>query len=178
MKRIAVWVPVLAALAACAGAQPAPSGPPPSQPTGRELPSLPRPPDQPSPSADTATSAAEPAESASAAPAASATSDVPPGPLDKTSIRTVIRSWYPEVKGCYERAFRDNQSLHGKVIARFMIGEDGSVSSVDMSDSTIKNKEVTDCVGKLFGLMRFPKPANGMVLITYPLEFDSEIKAQ
>lgn len=142
---------------------------------------MPRPADDTAPSAGPTSSAAEPEGAASAAPASSATSpapEAPAGPLDKDSIRNVIRSWYPEIKGCYERAFRDNQTLHGKVIARFMINEDGSVSSVDMSDSTIKKKDVVDCVGKLFGLMRFPKPSNGMVLITYPLEFDSVINAQ
>jgi len=115
---------------------------------------------------------------ASSAPAASSASEAPPGPLSKEAIRGVIRSWYPEIKGCYERAFRDDQSLRGKVIARFMINEDGSVASVDMSESTLRKQDVIDCVGKLFELMRFPKPDNGMVLITYPLEFESEVNAQ
>jgi|GEM_PF-5415537 len=168
MKRVVL----LMWLSSCAGAQAGPPAPPPDKPAEASRPSLPRPSATPAPPEQA--SATEPAGSASAAGG----QEAPPDPLDKDSVRAVIRSWYPEIKGCYERAFRDNQSLRGKVVARFMINEDGSVSSVDMSDSTMKKRDVVDCVGKLFGLMQFPKPENGMVLITYPLEFDAEVTGQ
>lgn len=115
----------------------------------------------------------EPAASASASGASSA-SPV----LDKDSVRQVIRDRYTEIRACYEPQLKRQPNLKGTVIARFMIGEDGSVASVDMTSSKLPSTKVVDCVGQVFSTMKFPRPANGMILITYPIQLMPEVTTE
>lgn len=155
MKRVGLVIAAL--LAGCGGSQPAPSSAPPAPP--------------PAPEIHIAPEYVPPLASSAEEPDAG-----PPQLLSREAVQQVIRQWYPEVRGCYEREVRNQPNLRGKVVVRFMIGEEGKVLTVDMDSSEIDSPEVIDCVRKLFGLMEFPPPEKGMILITYPFEFEMEEK--
>jgi len=119
---------------------------------------------------------AEPTASASsAAPDPDAGSSEGGALLSKESVRQVIRDRYTEIRACYEKELKKKPNLHGTVTARFMISEDGSVASVDMSSSKLPSKPAVECVGEIFKTMKFPPPPNGMILITYPLQMMPEV---
>jgi outer membrane biosynthesis protein TonB len=100
------------------------------------------------------------------------------GLLNKDSVRQVIRDRYSEIRACYETQLKKQPNLHGTVVARFMVNEDGTVASVDMSSSKLPAKSVVECAGKIFSTMRFPPPPNGMILITYPIELMPEVTTE
>jgi len=110
-----------------------------------------------------------------AAPSASA----PQGPpLSAEAVRGVIRDKLPEIGACYEPELKKHPNLRGKLVARFMIDEEGKVASVDMSSSKLPNEKVVDCAGKVFETMVFPRPPAGMVLITYPIDLMPEVTTE
>lgn len=98
--------------------------------------------------------------------------------LDKEGVRRVIREHLPQISACYEPELKKHPNLKGKLIARFMIAEDGKVASVDMADSKLPNAKVVECAGKVFETMVFPRPAAGMQLITYPIDLMPEVTTE
>jgi hypothetical protein len=55
---------------------------------------------------------------------------------------------------------------------RFVIGRDGSVSSV-RHDGDFPDQAVAECVSRAFSGLSFPQPEGGTVSVTYPLVFGS-----
>lgn len=108
-------------------------------------------------------------------PTASTSASAAGPPLDKEGVRRVIREHLPAIRECYEPELKKRPNLKGKLVARFMIAEDGKVASVDMADSKLPSPKVVECAGKVFETMVFPRPAAGMQLITYPIELMPEV---
>jgi len=54
---------------------------------------------------------------------------------------------------------------------RFVIGRDGSVSSVQNGGSDLPDAAVVSCVTRAFYGLSFPQPENGIVTVTYPIVF-------
>ena len=96
------------------------------------------------------------------------------GALDKDIIRRVIRRHVNRFKFCYERELAKSPNLQGKVVIRFVINREGSVTTTQDAGSTMPNASVVACVQRTFASMQFPKPAGaGVVVVTYPLVFRS-----
>ena len=97
------------------------------------------------------------------------------GALDKSLIDRVVKSHMAQIKFCYERELNKNPKLFGKIIVKFVIAKDGSVSSATTKASTMKNPIVEQCVNKRFLRMRFPSPkGGGIVIVSYPFVFNSQ----
>jgi len=76
------------------------------------------------------------------------------------------------MRKCYSDGLGRNASLTGRVVVRFVIERDGSVSRVRDDGSTMPDPVVTECVLKSFYEIRFPKPENGIVTVVYPIKFE------
>ncbi len=96
------------------------------------------------------------------------------GALDKSLIDRVVKSHLAQIRYCYQRELAKNPKLFGKIVVKFVISKDGSVSSATTKSSTMKNPIVEQCVNARFLRMRFPKPkGGGIVIVSYPFVFNA-----
>jgi hypothetical protein len=93
------------------------------------------------------------------------------GRIPAEVIQRIVRQNYGRFRVCYEQGLRSNPSLTGRVAARFVIGRDGSVSSVANSGSDLPDPNVTQCVTSTFYGLSFPEPDGGIVTVIYPILF-------
>jgi len=95
------------------------------------------------------------------------------GSLDKRIIQKVVRQHSGELRNCYEKELAKVKGLNGRVVAVWLISPQGSVSNAVVKESTIKNKNVENCVINSIKFWRFPSPkGGGAVKIEYPFVFD------
>lgn len=94
------------------------------------------------------------------------------GALDKSLIDRVIESHLAQIRYCYQKELAKNPNLSGKIVVKFTITSDGTVSSATTKSSTMQNVACEECVNSQFLRMRFPQPkGGGMVVVSYPLAF-------
>lgn len=94
------------------------------------------------------------------------------GALDRSLIDEVIKRHMNQIKYCYQRELTKNPSLAGKIVIKFTIAKDGSVSSASRKTSTMGNASVEQCVVGRFMRMQFPQPkGGGIVIVSYPFLF-------
>lgn len=91
------------------------------------------------------------------------------GRLPPPLIQIVVRARFGEFRPCFEAGLKHNPELTGRVMARFVIDRDGSVSNVADGGSDLPDAEVTTCVLKAFYGLRFPRPDGGIVTVVYPI---------
>jgi hypothetical protein len=96
------------------------------------------------------------------------------GRLPPEVIQRIVRQNFGRFRLCYENGLRKNAKLKGKVVTRFVIDAQGSVSSAmreattDLADAT-----VVDCVTRAFKNLSFPQPeGGGNVIVVYPVIFN------
>ena len=80
------------------------------------------------------------------------------GSLDRDLIDRVIRQHLAEIRYCYRRQLQMDWDLEGRVVFRFVIAADGSVSSVQVEHSDLGNPIVEQCVIRKLLRLRFPSP--------------------
>jgi hypothetical protein len=93
------------------------------------------------------------------------------GRLAPELIQDRVRASYPEIRTCYDEGLSRKGGLTGRVSTRFVIQLDGSVTNVDTIENTLPDCEVTACINKVFGQLKFDKPSGGKVTVVYPLAF-------
>jgi pSer/pThr/pTyr-binding forkhead associated (FHA) protein len=94
------------------------------------------------------------------------------GALSKREIARVIRMYWAQIKFCYERQLMKNPKLAGKIVVRWKIGGNGSVTSASVVQTTMNNERVENCITRRIGRWRFPKPrGGGSVNVNYPFIF-------
>jgi len=96
------------------------------------------------------------------------------GSLDSRTIQKIVRQHTGEIKACYERELVKTKGLNGKITMNWFISPDGSVSKVYVTESTMKNKAVENCMVSSIQHWRFPSPkGGGMSSIIYPFNFSA-----
>ncbi|HSC88963.1 MAG TPA: AgmX/PglI C-terminal domain-containing protein [Polyangiaceae bacterium] len=99
----------------------------------------------------------------------------PGGRLPASAIQAVIREHFDDLRRCYQAGLGRDASLTGKVIVRFVIGRDGTVTAKGAApESTMPDAAVTACVLDEFAKLVFPQPEGGIVTVVYPIQFSSE----
>ena len=76
------------------------------------------------------------------------------------AIGRVVGKHADAVESCYKKESRINPNLKGSITAQFTIRPDGRVSGVRISESTLKNRNVENCVSKRIRSWRFDKIDN------------------
>jgi hypothetical protein len=74
------------------------------------------------------------------------------------------------VKSCYERELKRNPSLKGKLVVRFLIGENGRVSEIEFEEDTLGNSAVATCIRSNIRLWVFPIK-DSECPVSYPIVF-------
>ncbi|MBO4350097.1 MAG: von Willebrand factor type A domain-containing protein [Proteobacteria bacterium] len=97
------------------------------------------------------------------------------GAIDKRIIQKVVRQHTGELRACYERELNKIKGLNGRVVLDWIISPQGAVKTAIVKESTIKNKNVENCVVNSVKYWRFPPPkGGGMAQVEYPFEFKLE----
>jgi len=95
------------------------------------------------------------------------------GPLDKCFIDAVIKRNQSEIRDCYQEQLSRNPGLGGKIVVKFVIAKDGTVSKASTKSSTMNNKSVEGCLNSRFEHFKFPEPkGGGIVIVSYPIVFE------
>jgi len=94
------------------------------------------------------------------------------GALDRSLIDEVIKRHMNQIRYCYQRELTKNASLGGKIVIKFTIAKDGTVSSATTKQTTMNNQAVEQCIEGRFMRMVFPEPkGGGIVIVSYPFIF-------
>lgn len=102
------------------------------------------------------------------------------GTRDREVIRTVVRSHVEELRRCYQAELSRRHDVDagpmptGKVTARWVVGTEGSVTSVELLSVLPGTSErFNQCVTDFIRTWAFPKPKpRGVAVISYPLVFE------
>ena len=96
------------------------------------------------------------------------------GSLDKRVIQRIVRQHTGELRACYERELAKVKGLNGKVTMNWFVSADGSVTKVFVKETTMKNKNVENCMKNSIQHWRFPAPkGGGMCSVIYPFDFSA-----
>ncbi|MCB9678893.1 MAG: AgmX/PglI C-terminal domain-containing protein [Alphaproteobacteria bacterium] len=94
------------------------------------------------------------------------------GALDRSLIDAVIKRHMNQIRYCYQRELTKQPNLGGKIVIKFVIAKDGTVSSASKKTSTMNNSAVEQCIVGRFMRMQFPEPkGGGIVIVSYPFIF-------
>jgi hypothetical protein len=94
------------------------------------------------------------------------------GALDRVLIDEVIKRHMNQIRYCYRRELRGDATLAGKVVIRFTIAGDGTVSRASTKETTMNNSAVEGCIVGRFQRMQFAEPrGGGVVIVSYPFLF-------
>lgn len=96
------------------------------------------------------------------------------GQIDRDALARVINEHVDEMRGCYERALMKDPTLGGgKVTLEWTIGPGGEVMDIGTKTSSLRSSEVVTCLLGVVRPLRFPKPEGGVVIVSYPILFNS-----
>jgi hypothetical protein len=96
-----------------------------------------------------------------------------PGFLEPSLIDEAVQAGFGLFAHCYRSALERHPKLEGVVRLRFVIDEDGVVSSVRDGGSEIDDPALVDCVAEGFFALEFPEPRRGEVHVLYRVLFDA-----
>ena len=95
------------------------------------------------------------------------------GALDKSLIEGVIKGNLADIRYCYQQELSANPLLSGKIVIKFVIAKDGSVSKASIKASTMSSSAVESCLTERFMAFEFPEPTGGgIVIVSYPFIFN------
>ena len=108
------------------------------------------------------------------------------GVFDKGMIDKKIKSHMEGFSSCYTTSLRKNPDLGGRLMVKFVIEQDGSVSEATTTEDTLGSDEFKECVLEEFIEMQFPSGMKSdmvtnsdsldarKIIISYPLLFTPE----
>jgi hypothetical protein len=87
------------------------------------------------------------------------------------ALRGALAGAAGSVRGCYERALRQNQMLQGKLVVAVKIGAQGNSCGASLASDTLGDGAVASCVLQKFRGGMFPAPIGGCVDVQVPINF-------
>jgi formylglycine-generating enzyme required for sulfatase activity len=88
----------------------------------------------------------------------------------KSNLKAVVRRRAGALRACYEARLQLNPKLKGKLIAQWVITEDGAVREAKIAGS-LEDGKVKNCVLRVLRRMRFAKPEAGICRVRWPFVF-------
>jgi len=98
------------------------------------------------------------------------------GRMSPSVIAKILAQHVGAFQYCYNKALQSNPKLGGELKVRFTIHTDGLVDkrNIGYSGPASRDNNLTSCVGRVFGRIKFPDPKGGEVIVNYPLNFMSQ----
>ncbi|MSQ84315.1 MAG: AgmX/PglI C-terminal domain-containing protein [Myxococcales bacterium] len=82
--------------------------------------------------------------------------------------RVIMRNIIP-LRYCAEKEAQSGAAVSGRIVVQIAIGPEGKVVAATLKASTVAAKGAQACMVERFRRMQFPKPENGMVMVSVPL---------
>ena len=86
-------------------------------------------------------------------------------------VRLVLERAKGSLYAIYNRALREDASLQGKVVVRFVIAPDGSITACSLVSSELKNPELEQKLLARFRSLQFAAEDVAPLETTYPIDF-------
>ncbi len=93
------------------------------------------------------------------------------GFCQKGNIEAVVKQRAGAIRACYEQQLQLHDGLAGKVAVRWTINLDGKVESASVTNSSIGNAKVEQCIMTVIRRMRFASPEGGICVVQWPFVF-------
>lgn len=91
---------------------------------------------------------------------------------DRELVRRVVSSHNSQLRYCYENELIRNPKLEGRIAISWVITGDGSVAQASVSQTSMNNSKVENCLLARVRGWQFPPPkGGGIAKITYPFLF-------
>ena len=84
------------------------------------------------------------------------------GAIDPRAVDRVIEAQGAAIARCYETGLAEAPGLAGKVLVKFSIGADGTVSRVSTKSTSLRNEEVETCLHERIARARFVDLSAGL----------------
>ncbi len=75
------------------------------------------------------------------------------------------------IQSCYERELKRNHSLSGRLVLKFTISSRGRVTGLDLSEGSLQNAGVSDCITSLAKGWVLPFTPEDEVPVAFPFVF-------
>jgi hypothetical protein len=89
-------------------------------------------------------------------------------------IQRVVRGSLGRFRACYADGLKKDPALAGRVVTKFVIARDGTVSAVSDGGSDLADKDVRECVERAFMSLEFPANPDNVATVTYPIVMSPE----
>ena len=95
------------------------------------------------------------------------------GKIDREAVRRAVRALLPLIQSCYNKSLNVKKDLEGKIVIKFVIGEQGRIQAASTKSSTMGSPEVEGCVARTIrNGGGFPEPPPGSIAeVDYPFVF-------
>jgi outer membrane biosynthesis protein TonB len=90
--------------------------------------------------------------------------------IDANGVRLAVKQHLPQVKACYERAFKES-SPGGTVEVAFAIDAEGRATRVRTESNSTDSDTLARCLESAVAGWRFPRPVGGEYELIYPFVF-------
>lgn len=95
--------------------------------------------------------------------------------ITREQIQANVRAQMDPIRQCYEAALLTHPTLNGRIAFRFAIVPGGTVSAIEVSESSIpecpERTPMTQCMAAAIGAWMFPHRGSGTVMVEYPFNF-------
>ncbi len=81
-----------------------------------------------------------------------------------------IRAHHAEVEGCYAPVALKDPTIAGRIVLSWTLGRDGMPTAVSVTQNTVRDPSVAACLRDRARKWRFPPPAGGIGVVTYPFD--------
>lgn len=92
-----------------------------------------------------------------------------------SALRAQLGAKAGQVRGCYERALRNNPQLQGRLRVSVRVAPNGQVCSARVAQNELGDAGVATCVLQIFRASSFAPPQGGCVDAEVPLKFEPKI---
>ncbi len=90
---------------------------------------------------------------------------------DDSAVRRVVQARENAFQHCYERHLQTDPDLGGEVTYSWTIDLDGTVTDVEIDDSSMNDEGVESCQRRIIERLRFAEPDGETCDVAYPMEF-------
>jgi hypothetical protein len=100
--------------------------------------------------------------------AAAGIQEAPPPPDPEQVVRGTLHNAIAAFENCYENSLRRDSRIKGRILVALSVEANGRVASAKITESTIKDEPVMDCIASRLRQLKFP-PLGEEVDLTVPM---------
>lgn len=95
------------------------------------------------------------------------------GGIDERGVQMALKRRERGIQQCYERSLKSNPKLSGKVTVEWGINEQGRALNVKITQSSVSDAKVGECIADIISRIRFPEATKGIVPVRKTFVFES-----